>query len=111
MIVTAYRCGYKKDECENPEKGSYGFKISISDRDRNFQREWGYILLKLSGENNAFKVNINKNSFWSVSCRELVHKNIKELFLKNKIIPWEKGKPPKIQLKGIENNSFKASII
>ncbi len=55
-------------------------------------------------------MNINKSSFWGPSCRELIHKNIKQWFLKNNISPWERGKPPRIRLEKINNNRFKALL-
>lgn len=110
MIVTAWRGGYTKKEADNPEKGGYGLKIPIIDRDQYFRREWDTIVLAIEGKNKEFEVNIDKNSFWGPKCRELIHKNIKQWFLEDGIAPWEKGKPPRIKLEVVSNNRFKASL-
>lgn len=110
MIVVGYRNGFKKDERDDPLKGSYGLKVSAEDRDKHFKRKWGTIILTLEGENQPFEVNVDKDSFWIGNCRELLHKNIKDWFFKNKIIPWEKGNPPKIELSKIKDNEFRAKL-
>lgn len=110
MIVVGYRCGFAKGESQNPAKGSYGFIVSIDDRNKYFKREWGAIILTLDGEEQPFNVNLDKDSFWTGNCRELIHRNIKKWFLKNNITPWERGKPPRIRLEKIDNNKFKSLL-
>lgn len=110
MITTAWRGAYKKNEVGDPNKGCYGLKVPIDDREKYFEKDWDYIVLELEGNVQEFKVNINKSSFWGPSCRELIHKSIKQWFLKNNISPWERGKPPRIRLEKINNNRFKALL-
>jgi len=110
MIGTAWRGGYKKNEYSNPKKGSYGLKVSVTDRDKYFKRDWDNIVLEIEGKNKEFKVNINKDSFWGPMCRELIHKEIKQWFLEDDIAPWERGKPPKIKLEVVGSNRLRASL-
>ena len=95
MIVTAWR-----------GNSAYGFKVSQQDRDQCFSRDWKCIYLLLPGENEAFAVNIDKPSFWNDTCRELIHKRIKEWLTVHGYIPWQKGHPPKFEMRCMEDNYF-----
>jgi len=106
MIVTAWNNGkhYKSG-------AGYGLKIKIAGRDENFFKDWGNIIIYLEGFSNPFEVNINKLSFWSLDCRELINKDIGLWLLENKKAPWPKGNPPKIKLEKIKDNIFEASFL
>jgi hypothetical protein len=93
MIVTAWNNG------QHLTSGAgYGLKISISDRDKYFRREWQTIFLLLENQANPIEVNVAKPSFWSPVCRELIHAEIGRWMLQNSLAPWPKGKPPKLVL-------------
>jgi hypothetical protein len=76
----------------------YGIKISASDRDRHFKRSWGSISLRIEDQPDGFEVNVDKDSFWSEGCRELIHIRIGSWLRKKKIAPWPKREPPKLEL-------------
>jgi len=61
-----------------PNGSGYGIKIPISDRDKFFKREWKAVTLELpiGGVIKEIEVNVNKPSFWSPSCHELINKEI-----------------------------------
>ena len=104
MIVTAWNNGM------HARSGAgYGFKISVEDRDTYFQPDWDVILLELDGEPQPMEVNINKASFWNVTCHELIHINIGRWLRSQGLAPWSKGNPPKFILEPIGGNRFKVS--
>jgi hypothetical protein len=51
----------------------YGLKIPIADRDRFFRREWGTVQLLLPRRDDPVIVNIDKASFWTDQCGELIN--------------------------------------
>ena len=101
MKATAWNNGH------HHESGAgYGFKISASDRDRHFRRSWETILLRIEGQP-QFEVNVKKDSFWNSDCRELIHREIGIWLRKNKMAPWPKRRPPKLELLHLSENRFK----
>lgn len=87
-----------------------GIKIRAADRDRYFKREWGSINLLIPGEPEPIAVNIDKQSMWDGSCRELIHIKIKAWFIRAKKHPWPKGKPPRVRLVQSGPRSFAVSF-
>jgi hypothetical protein len=85
----------------------YGLKIDARDRDAFFRREWKTILLELEGESSPVKVNIDKDSFWNDTCRELISVRIGKWLIKNRLAPWIKGNPPVLTLTQIEGSRFR----
>ena len=70
---------------------------SITDRNNHFERAWKTVSIKLpNGEETT--VNIDKESFWNGTCRELMSQQIGRWLLDSKIAPWHYGKPPKRRL-------------
>ena len=76
----------------------YGLKMSATDRDAHLQREWGSVDLYLGGQSRPVKVNVDKNSLWNDTCRELISQEIGSWLIGNGMAPWPKGKPPKLKL-------------
>lgn len=62
----------------NKTGAGYGLKVPITDRDKHFKRVWGTVTLELPISKGYKKVcvNIDKDSFWSDRCRELISKEI-----------------------------------
>lgn len=87
MKVTAWTNG----------SGAYGLKVAAFDRDRFFQREWGQVEIELP-DGNVVDANINKESFWNDSCRELINAGIGHWLVSSGIAPWPKGDPPLFDL-------------
>jgi len=102
MIVTAWNNGKHHDS-----GAGYGLKLTISDRDKYFIRDWKQILLYFSDSGEGVEVNIDKDSFWDDTCRELISIDIGKWFLQNNYAPWPKGLPPKIELEPIIGNKFR----
>jgi hypothetical protein len=76
----------------------YGLKMSAVDRDAYLKREWGSVDLYLPGSRQPTKVNVDKDSLWNKSCRELISKEIGAWLVANGLAPWPKGKPPRFTL-------------
>jgi hypothetical protein len=106
MIATAWNNG------KHHNNGSgYGLKINALDRDSNFKRSWGSVLLELEGEKELVEVNIDKESFWNDTCRELISIRIGKWLISNNKAPWMKGKPPKVEITLKSDNVFIVTII
>jgi hypothetical protein len=76
----------------------YGLKISAVDRDAYLKRGWGSVDLYFPGSRQPTKVNVDKDSLWNKSCRELISKEIGAWFVANGLAPWPRGKPPRFKL-------------
>lgn len=101
MIVTAWKNG------KHHKPGvAYGLKISPSDRDRYFRREWGSVVLELEGVPDPISVNTDKPSFWDPVCGELISKEIGQWLRSNCKAPWPKGHPQKFSMEPISGNRF-----
>lgn len=85
----------------------YGFKVSITDRDNYFKREWNTVLLELPDSPEMVECNINKDSFWNSTCHELINKKIGQWLIKKRYSDWPDGNPPKFEMVQIEDNKFK----
>ena len=90
----------------NKSGSGYGIKISVADRDRLFNLVWKEIELDLMDYKQQVLVNIAKPSFWGPLCRELIHIDIGRWLIRNGLIPWPTGQPPKLTLKQIYENRF-----
>lgn len=105
MKVTAWNRGDHR-----PDGNGYGLKIDRLDRDRYFIRAWGAILLELEGESEPVAVNIDKDSFWGTTCRELISVRIGRWLIRNRLAPWKKGNPPQLFLEPTGDNQFRLRI-
>lgn len=105
MIVTAWNNGK-----HHRNGAGYGFKFDATDRDRNIQRSWRTLVVELPNGQRV-EANIDKPSFWSGSCREIISKEFGAWLLQNRYAPWPKGSPPKFRLSHQSGNHFKLSGI
>lgn len=96
MVVTAWNNGQY-----HANGAGYGVRIKIGDCN-SFKRKWGSITLKFEGSSVQAKVNINKDSFWSGTCQELINKEIGVWLIANGMSSWPKGKPPQLELVELE---------
>src|SRR5579862_1626911 len=76
----------------------YGIKIGRSDRDQYFKRDWKSVRLFVDGLEHPVVANIDKDSFWNDTCRELISADIGRWMLSRGIAPWPRGRPPKFSL-------------
>ena len=101
MIVTAWNNGkYHKTGA------GYGFKVSIEDRDKYFKKYWKNVILNLDGQAEDIEVNIDKQSFWSDTCRELISKDIGIWLMNNNKGTWSDRNPPKLKMELLQENKF-----
>jgi hypothetical protein len=101
IIVTAWNNGQ-----HHASGAGYGFKVSLKDRDKHFERGWKTVALKLPGVEHLVHVNIEKHSFWNTSCRELISLEIGKWLLRASLAPWPKGSPPKLALRATRSGEF-----
>ena len=102
MIVTAWNNG------RHYQSGAgYGLKIALEDRDKYFDRNWGSVFVQIQGINEEVEVNINKQSFWTEACRELISKEIGLWLRQIKLAPWPKGNPPQLVLLPLQGGHFR----
>lgn len=101
MIVVAW------NNSEHHETGAgYGVRVKVDDRDQYFNREAGTVLVELEGSDIIAKVNIDKDSFWGPTCRELISKEIGQWLRQRGLAPWAKDDPPRLVLEPLEDNRF-----
>ncbi len=101
MIVTAW-----KNDRHKPAGTSYGLKVKIPDRDKFFRKAWDHIVLELEGASIPIRVNIDNDSFWSSTCHELIHEEIRQWLWANNLAPWKKGHPPKMIMEQTAEGRF-----
>lgn len=95
MIWTAWNNGEY-----NPSGVGYGFRITYENRIKYFQRTWKSVIVILPAEDNNIEVtvNVDKKTFWSPSCGELISKEIGNWLIKRGLFRWPKGQPPKLKV-------------
>ena len=93
MIVIAWNNGSSA-----PSGAGYGLKISLTDRDRYFRREWKTVILVLEDWSIPVEINVAKPSFWGETCHELISAQVGRWLLKNRLAPWPENRPPKLIL-------------
>jgi hypothetical protein len=90
-----------------PSGNGYGFKISFEDRQEHFEREWKSITIILPPDNIEVTANVDKKSFWTPTCGELVSKKVGTWLINRQLSPWPKGKPPKFNVSIVGDRRFK----
>src|SRR5215471_14992640 len=93
FVVTAWNNG-----SHHPSGAGYGLKMCVADRDAWLRRQWGSVYLFLGGQSPSVTVNIDKDSLWNDTCRELISREIGCWLIRTGLAPWAKGKPPKLRL-------------
>jgi hypothetical protein len=101
MFVTAWNNG-----TPSASGSGYGIRIDARDRDRYFKRAWGTVILRFEGSTTTTRVNIDKDSFWSPSCRELIKMEIGIWLRQNGWAKWRENQPPTLRLDPLSDGSF-----
>ena len=105
MIVTAWNNGR-----HHATGAGFGLKIRREDRDRYFKRTWKSVTIVLPDESEVGNLNIDKRSFWSDSCRELINSDIGRWLLASGHAPWAPGQPPQFRLEPNGERRFRLSV-
>lgn len=100
MIVTGWKIG----QPNNKTGAGYGIRISKKDRDRYFKKSWDSVEIEFEG-GDVITVSLS-DSFWK-DCTELRSSKIGKWMLEKGFAPWQKGKPPKIELIPVGERRFK----
>ena len=88
-----------------------GLEVSVVGRDNSFERRWGAVALWLPDAAHPIQVNIDKPSFWSSTCRDLISSDIGRWLLKRRMAPWPPGNPPRFKLRPIGEGAFEVRAI
>ena len=91
MILTAWNNGD-----HHTTGAGYGFRVDLKDRALYFNPEQRAVHLEFAvlAPNHA-EVNIDKLSFWSPTCHELINHEIGKWLIANGYAWWPKSSPPK----------------
>ena len=101
MIVTAWNNG------RHTRTGTgYGLKMTWADRDRYLDRSWSCVYVQLPGGGVEIEVNVDKPSFWTRHCSELINRDIGRWLIDKGYAPWPSGHPPKFRLTRTQGNHF-----
>jgi type IV secretion system protein VirD4 len=88
------------------ESAAYGLKITREDRDKFFKREWKTVSLRLPNGVIA-TANVDKDSFWNDTCRELISAEIGAWLRDAKLAPWPDRSPPRVEIIPESAQSFR----
>lgn len=105
MIVKAWNNG-----SHQLDGNGYGIKIPARDRDQYFDTNWKSISLELDGRVKPIEVNIDKESFWNDTCRELISKEIGKWLIENHFGQWQARHPPELELQKVGDRKFHLGI-
>ncbi len=106
FIATAWNNG-----SHQASGAGYGLKLSKVDRDRYLKREWKFVTLHFPETAISAEVNIDNDSFWNDTCRELRHQKIGAWLIRNGLAPWPHGAPPKVKLAQRAEGAFDVSHV
>jgi hypothetical protein len=106
VVATAWNNG------EHHRTGAdYGLKVSVVDGDNCFERRRSTVAFWMPDADQPIQVNIDKDSFWSSTCRELISSDIGRWLLKSRMAPWPPGHRPRFTLRPIGEGAFEARAI
>jgi hypothetical protein len=100
--------GWRGGQGDADDPWGYGIRLSERDRDANFDRTWGEVLVELDG-GDVVTVDLSP-SFWR-SCPELRSADIGRWLLAQGAAPWPKSNPPGIAVRVLEGNRFSARVL
>jgi hypothetical protein len=102
VIWTAWKNG------KHGRTTGYGFRVSLTDRDRHFNRAWQIVIIDLPHNDQfiAVRVNIDAGAFWR-SCCELRSIEIRQWLYRQHYAPWPERKPPKFRIECLKGGHFR----
>jgi hypothetical protein len=100
--------GWRGGTSEVDDPAGYGIKVTPTDRDRHFEREWAQVVVEL--EDWPSVVVELSPSFWR-SCSELRSEEIGRWLLSQAAAPWAAGQAPGIALRSLGDNRFSARVL
>jgi hypothetical protein len=92
------------------QRAAFGFKVTSEDRDRFFQRDWKAVSLRLPNGTTAI-ANVDKESFWNDTCRELISAEIGAWLRDAGLAPWPDRSPPRISIIPDGDRAFLVRLI
>jgi hypothetical protein len=106
MIWTAWNNGQ-----HHGSGAGYGFRVEAKDRDASFDRRWKAATIRLPEHPQpvSASVNIDKDSFWTGDCRELISQVIGRWLISHGHAPWAAGKPPRFEVRHVSGTTFEVN--
>lgn len=104
MIWTAWNNGAHRST-----GAGYGLKIDPVDRDRYFKANWSTVFIELPTGDSFITVeaNVDKESFWGPTCRELIEAGIGRWMLDGGHAPWKGHRPPRFDVDYVGERRFR----
>ncbi|MGO2129182.1 MAG: hypothetical protein ACTH4U_10610 [Pseudoalteromonas prydzensis] len=103
FVITAWRSG----RVNHLTGAGFGLRIPKNIRRDFFSKEWQFIYIRTHSE--TFKVNITLG-FWN-ECNEVRSPKIGLWLIDNNLNSWSNGRPPKISLEYLGNQTFYLSEV
>ncbi len=82
---------------------TYGIRIGRENAEKYFPKIWTDVEVEINGVCHCFALS---PKFWT-KCPEIRGKAIREWLKAKGLLSWEKGNPPKFELKHIGGNKFR----
>lgn len=90
----------------NNGSGGYGVKITMRDRQQFFNKEWKTVVLEFEGSDVQIEANVDKPSFWSPKCGEIINREIGLWLQDNQLDSWPKNNPHRLSLEPLSSRRF-----
>jgi hypothetical protein len=88
------------------EGGVFGLRVGRQNAKQFFDKKWRFV--ELDFDNRRVQINVTRG-FWA-GCPELRDPFVKVFLERNKLVPWPKGRPPRIELTPRGGNRFSVSL-
>ncbi len=98
VIASAWHGGYS-----STSDGTYGVRFRGDDRYAMVDGDRATVILRLSGRASAVTVDVTPG-FWR-KCPELRHREIGRWLRELGLVPWPKGRPPKLRVSRTEGKA------
>jgi len=105
-VATEFRAKAWNNGSPTASGSGYGLKITKADRDRFLKREWRIVILRFPDAGTEVEINIDNDSLWNDTCRELRSQKIGAWLIENRLAPWPHGKPPTVRLVQSSDRAF-----
>lgn len=91
----------------------YGLKVPIHDRDAHMTRSMRSVVLRVPSDSGFLSItfNIDKDSFWTPSCRELISREFGRWLIARGLASWPSGNPPRFEVEQVSRGTFAVTRI
>jgi len=86
--------------------GTFGVRVGRSNAALYFRKDWASARIQVDGKSYEYPL---PDTFWE-RCPEFRGGAIKDWLLENRLAPWVRGHPPRLELTPIADNCFRLSV-